>query len=325
MNSFISHSKHPFISPFEDFIDIEYTRNINNVKNSEKTYIAWNWFSNIDIFSYRRLMGLPCICVERGALPGSIFFDKNGFNFDSASYKENSWNHQISKEDKARIQKYKLDFINESNPNLNLEFQKNNNISASFIASKINCDKFTKTIFVPLQISNDTVIKYFSGKISNLHKFIQKIIKTSENNKDILFLYKNHPLEKNLSINTDNLICADDFHFKACLDLCDLVLCINSGVGMQSMIYEKPCIIFGEAFYSFEGINYQFNESQDINKLIRKDLSFDIEKSERFLFWLNFQFYSNVIWNSFKGINSSTLEKVNNFRIWTEDFIYEYL
>jgi len=325
MNHFISQSKHPFVSTFEDFIDIEYNSDIDYVKNSQKTYIAWNWFSNIDIFSYRRSMGLPYICVERGALPGSIFFDKNGFNFDSTSYKECNWNQQISQENKTRIQKYKLDFIKESNPDLNLEFQKNNDTSAESIASKINCSKFTKIIFVPLQISNDTVIKYFSGQAYNLRNFIQKIIKLSENNKDILFLYKNHPLEKNLSVHTNNLICADDFHFKACLDLCDLVLCINSGVGMQSMIYEKPCVTLGQAFYRFDEINYTPSEFRDVNELIREDLAFNVEKSERFLFWLNFQFYSNVVWNSFKTINSSTLEKVNDFRIWTEDFIYEYL
>ena len=324
MNQFISTIRHPFISPFERFLNIEYTSDINKLKNSQKTYIGWNWFTNIEVFSHRKLMELPYLCVERGALPGSIFFDKNGFNFDSSSYKEQNWNHELSKTDKKTIKEYKYNFIHESNAKLDLEFQNNNNVSKESILTEINCTKFTRIIFVPFQLSNDTVIKYFSDPISNLKNFIKKITKLASSNPDILFLYKNHPLEKNLSTNTENLLCADGFHFKACLDLCDLVLCINSGVGLQSIIYEKPCITFGQAFYSFEGVNYKYKPNSDINEFIRSELSFDREKSERFLFWLNFQFYSNVIWNSIKGINASTLEKINNFRIWTEEKTYQY-
>lgn len=323
LDKFITNREHPFLHPFKRYIDIEYNRNNETVRNSNKTFIAWNWFTNIDIFNYRKVNNLPSICVERGALPGSIFFDLNGFNCMSTSYNKCNWDTPLSASELELIKKYIRDYIHESSPELDLEFQKSNIISKQPLLDNLNCANFNKIVFVPFQLSTDMVIKHFSGGIKNQNNFIKEIVRLSNVHKDVLFLYKNHPLQKNLTVTTNNLICVDDYHFKSCLDLCDIVMCINSGVGLQSMIYNKPCVLFGDAFYAFTGINYNYH-SLDCDNIFTTDLHFDSDGAYRFLYWLQFKFYSNVKWYSYKNTNNSKLEKINTFRIWTENETRQY-
>jgi capsule polysaccharide export protein KpsC/LpsZ len=323
LDKFITNRECSFLYPFKKYIDIEYNRNDDIVRNSNKTFIAWNWFTNIDIFSYRKINNLPSICVERGALPGSIFFDLYGFNCLSTSYNRCNWDTPLCDSELQQIKEYIKDYIHESSPEMDLEFQKSNNISKQTLLHNLNCTTYNKIVFVPFQLSTDMVIKHFSGRVKNQNNFIEEIVKLSNLYKDVLFLYKNHPLQKNLNVTTNNLICVDDYHFKSCLDLCDIVMCINSGVGLQSMIYNKPCVLFGDAFYTITGVNYDYY-SLERDDIFTTDLQFDSEAAYRFLYWLQFKFYSNVRWYSYKNINKSKLEKINTFRIWTENKTHQY-
>ena len=85
----------------------------------------------------------------------------------------------------------------------------------------------------------------------------------------------------------------DDTNINTLLDMCNIVLTINSGVGVYAMIFEKPCIITGNAFYQFNGINIRVYSEDEIIEYIRKeDFQFNKDKMTKFIYYLYQNFYS---------------------------------
>jgi len=199
-----------------------------------------------------------------------------------------------------------------------LELQLSNDITPESILKDIDVSKFDKVVFVPFQLPNDVVITNFAGFAKNQDNFVKLIQRLAAENPKILFLYKNHPIEKVLNTQTDNLINVDKYHFKACLNICDSVFLINSGVGLQAMFYGKPVFAFGDTFYSFEGINHNITNTDQILPLLNSDFEVDMVKVQRFIYWLHFKFYSSVVWESIPNCNNSKLHKVNTFRLFPE-------
>lgn len=313
---FISFGRHDFIYPFDKYLDIEYSLDASQVLNSSKTFIGWNWYlqPNLKIFNYRKKNKLPFFCMERGALPGSLFLDPNGFNFSSSSYSRLNWDKILSDKETLIILKYIESFKRQDK---SLEAQASSISSENpFLAFSPNFSKFDRVAFVPLQLHDDSVIKHFSGWSKDLMGFIENITALADNNKNILFLYKNHPLGKYVSGSSENFICADDFHFKDCINYSDLVITINSGIGLQSMIYEKPVLICGDAFYEFDDINIKTQNLNDLQSSLFTDLTPNRESIFRFLYWLNFKFYSNVEWYSIPNVNASKLLNIERLTIW---------
>lgn len=289
--NFISYGQNPHIVALANHLDIEFCNNISLVKNSNKKLIMWNYFSNKELFDHFKQSNKQAYCVERGALPNTIFIDGGGFNFLSSSYHETNWNRKINQNEIDVVDNYIKHFCS---GNDSLEPQLSMRLEKKDFLRKIGFrNSFKKIIFIPLQLNRDSVIKYFSD--FDIPAFIKLITKVVDENQDFLFLIKNHPLEKNITEEKINLKIVDDLHFKDCIQYSDYILTINSGVGLQSMIFNKPVLICGNAFYNFSEINKKVNNIQDINSILRGGcFSPNIEKIKRFIHWLIEDFYSFV-------------------------------
>lgn len=322
--NFITNSTHQYISKFREVFDI-HLKNIQTCHTSTETFVAWNWFTHLGIFSKRKANNLPFICFERGALPNTVCLDVNGFNYNSSSYNEANWNVKLSDLDIEVVDRYISDF---KSGGKDLERQKSDNVTADCLLDSLNISRYKKVVFIPLQVSTDTVIKHFCGYIKTYSNFIDKIHTLARQHKDILFLYKHHPIEHKTNgkkfliddTSYDNMICVDDFHFKACIDLCDIVMCINSGTGLAAMIYNKPTLLFGDAFYQFNGINHKVTSETNFMDLLYEPLNVDFERVQKFIYWLTNKFYSSVEWE-FVNQNDMypSITKLNEVRLWTGD------
>lgn len=253
--------------------------------------------ARLAIYKWCREHNFPFYCYDRGALPDSWFFDPNGFNADSGSYLETLWNQDLSAEQTDNISTYIQECLFGSNF---LEKQAER-IGGEALAHKLQLGS-KKVLFVPLQRPSDTVIKYMSGNIQSYDRFIQTIDTLAQSliPKGWVVLCKKHPLET----VTPNLQYAqyvpEDTHFIDLLEMADRVALINSGVGIYSMMLQKPTYIFGEAFYAFESLNetiddIDFLSKESIDGLARKIITgytVDEGKMKRFLYYLVFKFYS---------------------------------
>ena len=258
-------------------------------ENNISRVVFHNPYANeklVELYETIRAHNIPYLVCERGALRDSIFIDPNGFNTDSQSYHSKYWDKDLSKKHRDLTLEY---IRNEKSTHESLEYQ-NVKLSKTELRKKLGISKGKKILFVPLQRPTDTVIKYFSGPIGSFDNFISLVKGVAQalpRNWEIVI--KKHPLEMETP-EIEGVYYANEQNIKALVELADAVLLINSGVGILSMIYGKPILVAGHAFYNHLGIAHPV---QDINDVLN-GLSFqpDTEKTLRFLSYLINEFYS---------------------------------
>lgn len=236
-------------------------------------------------------------CYERGALPDSWFFDPNGFNSDSISYAESFWNKSLSVDELQKTKNYIHYCLNDA-PALE---KQDTRIGAELLAQKLQLGG-KKVLFVPMQRPSDTVIKYMAGNIQSFNKFMNVIDLLAENlkSKGWVVLCKKHPLETDTPQLKHAQYVPENTHFIDLLELADRVALINSGVGIYAMMMNKPCFIFGNAFYAHDGLNQSiknldFETDGDIETVAQKiitGINVNEEKMHRFIHYLTEEFYS---------------------------------
>jgi predicted glycosyltransferase involved in capsule biosynthesis len=227
------------------------------------------------------------LVCERGALRDSVFFDPNGFNADSSSYHPNCWDKPLSSINYQKTIDY---IINEKEISDSLEEQ-SSYLSSAEIKKKLKLKNGRKILFVPLQRPSDTVIKYFSGPIFGFNEFIDSIKRlTHVLPCDWDIVVKKHPLEVDMP-EIPGVYYANNENIKSLINISDALYLINSGVGVLGLLYEKPVLVAGSAFYDHPGLTKSVATVDDVIEAI---LNFKPEKEKilRFLSYLVNEFYS---------------------------------
>ena len=268
-------------------------RLVSYLRDNQISYVLFpNSYGNelrLTIYKYLKDQNIPFINFDRGALPDSWFFDVNGFNWDSSSYSRKNWDRELNSNEIDRVERYIHNLINSDNY---LEDQ-NKREGGEKLRQKLGL-RNKKIIFVPGQVAYDTVIKYFSDELSYYDFFeTLNVISPSLRAENIVLVAKVHPLMKDFNKkNYNNIVWVpDNTNINNILECCDKVITINSGVGLYSLIYGKPCATIGHAFYENEGLAIHCKNANDILKFIRSNTLPDKEKVQRFIYYLVFEFY----------------------------------
>jgi hypothetical protein len=272
------------VDDFEIFID---ENNIGRV-------LFFNCYGNeqrLELYNRCLEKGIKTINFDRGGLPDTWFFDPSGFNYSSESYSPKKWEKKLDSEQKDEIQQYIQNTLLSDET-----LEKNGErIGAVNFAKKYNIEN-RKVIFVPLQRPNDTVIKYFSDKIKSVENFINDIKCLAEGIKDKgwSIIIKQHPLEEHVDITGfDNIITLNsNAHFCDAIMCSDAVMLINSGVGLYSLMANKPTYNVGDAFYSHKGLSNKISSPLELIEKLDKLNTPQLDKVESFIYYLINDFYS---------------------------------
>lgn len=259
-------------------------------KNNINRVVFHNPYANekmLDLYNFVRKNNIPFLVCERGALRDSVFLDENGFNADSTSYSPMLWDKEFVGDFREKT----LDYIREEKSvSGSLEHQ-NSKISKKALRDNLKIPYGKKILFIPLQRPTDTVIKYFSGRIKSYDNFISLINSLAHVlPRDWEIIVKRHPLEVQ-DPDIKGVTFANNANIKSLIDMSDAVLLINSGVGVLSMIYGKPTLVAGDAFYSHDEITYSVKNVEDVVYAL-KHFRPHQEKTLKFLSYLINEFYS---------------------------------
>jgi len=300
---FITPCTRSYIKKLSNYLDIEFQGDINKVKKSDKLLLLWHPFGYVrtkkwynksywkyELYSWYRKHNKPVYTVERGGLPNCIYIDKNGYLFNSSSYHKENWDKPLNKIQLKNISTY---IKNMKTTKSTLENQKSKRISKNDFFKFIKVKK-PLTIFVPFQTRCDSVTVMWSDWVKNLLGFQKVISQIAKENPNILFLVKDHPHEsvQRMPITSPNIKSVNYLHYKDCIDYSDIIITINSSIGLQSMFWKKPVIIVGSAYFQHEGLNCKANNKEEIIRLIKNPILPDYEKIQRFLYFLKYQFYT---------------------------------
>jgi hypothetical protein len=280
----------PFVS--RDTLDIVIIWNIDTKKNRE-------------IFDYRKQKKLPVFCIERGCLPNTIYIDDNESIYKTDKFKRGLWNKPLCEKEHDLITNYIQQIKGQK---CAVEKQKIENIS------NINTKGFKQIIFCPLQRIDDTSITQYGGWVKSVDNFYSIMKKLSIQYKDVLFLIKNHPTEilrNRYKDQTVNFKFVDGYHVNDILELCDKVILINSGVGVFSMMYNKPCGILGQSFYRIRDVNLKINSESDITTFIEnKSITVNEVVALCYLYYLKFNYLYDA--NQTKDISTGNKTVFNS-------------
>lgn len=277
-------------------LDKEVFESFLKQKKIDKVFFA-NPYANaqrLEIYRFCKLQNIPFLVWDRGALSDAWFFDDKGFNFDSKSYNEALWNVPLNE---GQISSTKA-YINELLEGKNYLENQGKKQDVSTLRKSLNLGQ-KRVIFIPLQVSSDTVIEHFTYEPFSYENFLKILDDLAcEFQNDFVFVAKKHPLSLDLNKKDyQNLIFAEDeTNFLSLIQLSDFLILLNSGVGVYAMCMKKPCIVCANAFYHFKGLNLQAQNEEELRqhiKLLRDEkFSFDEAKMYRFLYFLRFGFYS---------------------------------
>jgi predicted glycosyltransferase involved in capsule biosynthesis len=286
---FASHYGKVIFMSEKDFTDnAEFTNFLHS--NNVNLVVFPNPYSNNEILGlYRTCLdkNISILVCERGALPDSVYHDKNGFLNDSKSYSSILWDRELSKTE--------LDLVNEYIVSIRygkdvLEKQADRK-DLYQIRKELNIQN-KKVVFVPFQQPQDTVIRFFAGEIKTFKNFYDTISELPNILDDEwCVVYKKHPTEDNLE-HINNCICANDYNVYDLLEIADAVVLINSGVGIYGMMFGKPVYVLGDAWYEHIGLCVKVENSTELADKILNKTSIDYDKILKFIYYLRFDFYS---------------------------------
>ncbi len=243
----------------------------------------------LEIYRWARESRFPFYCFDRGALPNSWFFDRNGFNADSISYSATIWDRELDSSKRDEIRRYIDSTINSG---ATLEEQ-SSKIGGEALRERLKVVG-KRVLFVPFQRPSDSVIKYFSGNVKSVENFAKIIDNIAYRLRQYgwVVLCKKHPLEIEAPLLKYAIFVADDTNFYDLIELSDAVALINSGVGVYSMMMSKPTYIFGEAFYYHPDINVKVTDIDGVVDKILKGYKINQSKVEAFIYHLVNNIYS---------------------------------
>lgn len=282
----------------KDFSDVESFDHFLNA-NGINRVLFFNSYGN----DFRYQLYLWCleqkihtINFDRGALPESWFFDSKGFNYASESYAINKWDRELTIEEEREVAEYiNMTLIGDN------ELESNGDRIGSYAFRRKYNINTEKVLFIPLQRPNDSVIRYFAGSALSVPNFIDQIDALAENlsQDNWIICIKQHPLEPVSShqfTSTNIRILNEKDHFKDAITICDAVFLINSGVGLYSLMFNKPTFNIGKAFYSHEGLSTQVESFGELYanlcSIKTKVCNPDVSKVHRFVNYLIKDFYS---------------------------------
>lgn len=189
------------------------------------------------------------IVIERGALPGTIYYASdvayNASEFDDEGFE--SYTPTNEDLDHARSYIKEIRKGHSSLEKLDSYEDTLNRYEELKHTSKIK-------IFIPLQLSEDMAVTMFVRDAQSYPEFESYVAKLGEV-RGVTFLVKPHPLSKGkLDVLPDNVVLLRrDDNIHAVIDIADAVVAYNSGVSLLAMAHEKPVYTVGNAYFNRGG------------------------------------------------------------------------
>lgn len=225
---------------------------------------------------------IPCYYMERGLLPNTLCIDETGVNFAS-HIAGKRWRPE--KIDPPTTQEIEL--LNHEFKNLGINqetiVKTGKNVSKEELYKQLCIPKSSKIILLALQIERDSNIVFYSPHYKNMTDIVKDTANAIKNIKNTFLIIKPHP--ENLSdkmdfitFNRKNSTVSSDISLYSLIDTSNVVVCVNSTVGLEALTQKKQVVVLGNAIYSQKNFTKDLNEKTDLTNLINQALSDDENK-----------------------------------------------
>ncbi len=237
-----------------------------------------------------KILGKKTIFVEVGPFDNTILMDQDGTNYASSIPRQISFYREWTKKNP------KLIFNSETQNNApKIGIRKNQH--HDFIQKNV-LDLSGKYIFLPLQVFRDTQILFYNGWINNIQHLVEIAHQAAAYlPKGWRVLAKEHPecfqrydVRK---METERFLFANGNTTPDLIQNASLIVTLNSSVGLEAMLFDKPVITLGQAFYAFDGLTHQCRSAEEVFEIFKnpEQISFNQKDRRAFLSWLANDYY----------------------------------
>lgn len=234
-------------------------------------------------------MGIKTAFFENGALPNTVTFDRKGVNFNNSIPRNEQFYLDRSKESSHTGKERSLVSLEQG------------------------------YIFIPFQVDYDTQIISHSPWVKNMEElyFIVERLLPSLPEK-VKVIIKEHPKSARnyeyLHSRNPRIIFENTKETNSLILNSEMVITVNSTVGLESVIKDKPVLVLGNAFYAIDGLCQSVkNEEELAYKVLNASAPDKIIKNS-FIEYLK-EYYVEGNWHQ------PSSQHINNI----EKRIYEYL
>lgn len=172
-------------------------------------------------------------------------------------------------------------------------------------------------IFVPFQVETDSQIISNSPWIKTMRQLFEYLVTAIEkvNNPHLHIVIKEHPSEKKrhdvLHGIHPRIVFANEWETQKLIEKSQAVLTINSTVGIESLLLNKPVLTMGNACYGLDGVSLPIRSEgsllEALNQLERCQGNPEITKG--FLHFLNEHYAIPTAWNNMDERHVEALNK----------------
>lgn len=257
--------------------------------------VAWNGLN-----SARRVFmdaakdaGNKTLFFELAPFPDRITIDPNGVNFNNSLPRVSAPYVAWAKENSVDPSQWHSlrDTITQRQPATPPEA----------LASGHSLDE--KFIFVPLQYPGDSQLRIFGGDFRTVDKFVQTILDAaSKIPADWHIRLKEHPTAVPFvrtaidKAGCANVVLDNTTNTFEQVKKSELVMTINSSVGMEAMFFEKPVVAAGNCFWAVEGVADHAGTVELVEQVLSDPamVTFDTEARNAFLNFVDQSYYPKL-------------------------------
>lgn len=223
------------------------------------------------------LLGIPTFYMERGLLPSSLVIDPEGVNKDSsiagADWKTNaSSKPNISEIETLQSYCHQLGYSGASIVNTGQQKESN------AVLTHLGLTTEKPVILLPLQIESDSNIQNNSPYFKTMEELIRSVTSVLGDT-DAQVVVKPHPEDQSRRDRIEALCsdsdvrCCWDLSLQSLFPITDLVVVINSTVGLEALLQNKPVVALGRSIYDQKGFTMDLEDKDSLRDLIHRSLA----------------------------------------------------
>lgn len=265
-------------------------------KNEVSLLVVWNGLPLpvAAAVAAARHLSIKLLCCENGYLPKTVVMDPVGVN---------AYNSLIGKTAEFYRQ------VDVSTDKLRRIFE------TSLIPRQIRARHHAKLndmqtvlpdhyIFLPLQVHDDSQILIHSPRFKDMISLVEicadAVLQLNRRQKtNYKLVVKEHPSDygridySQLRIKYPDVLFANFNNTDELIKNSSMVITVNSTVGIESLLYYKPVITLGNAFYNIPGVVYPLGMTENLAEVLAAIIAnpgVDKELINRFLYYLRYEY-----------------------------------
>ena len=210
-----------------------------------------------------------------------LYFDEHHLSYNGNFSCKEKWASILSlaltKEEQNAVTRYRDTMHGNT---AGIETQQAPFVTRNALIAKLGIKRDKKLIYMPLQVDEDAVIrdKRLSPWIDSMQEFVDVVLKSWQyTSKEFVLLIKRHPYGEEVRVpKTERVFYLEnEINANSLVEASDVVLSINSGSGMEALVFHKKLITLGKSFYSDKNINWEADSIRGLANLLN-----NISKSE---------------------------------------------